>query len=88
MGESSKPVGKRDADDDQTPATALVGPLEQELPRLSTGYTKIHDTTEVLHTLYVRGRIEGTQINILVDSRAFISADFLMSIPALHKNTP
>lgn len=46
----------------------------------------MQDTTKRHHTSYVRGSIEGTEINILVDSgstESFISADLHMAVPAL-----
>ena len=46
------------------------------------------DGTERYVTSYVRGSIEGTELNILVDSGAtesFISAELRMSVPALAK---
>ena len=50
--------------------------------------TLTQDIEEQQHTSYVRGSIEGTEVNILVDSGAtesFISADFRKSVPTLHK---
>ena len=65
-----------------------MGPLEEEMFIPSTSNALIQDTEEQQHTSYVKGSIEGTEINILVDSGAtesFISADFRMCVPALRK---
>lgn len=62
-----------------------MGPLEEEMP---IGNAQIQDTEKPQYTSYVRGSMEGTEINILVDSGAtdsFISADFRMTVPALRK---
>ncbi len=72
----------------QTSATFLMGPLEEETATSPTTNTLTQDTKEQQHTSYVRGSIEGTEVNILVDSGAtesFISADFRKSVPVLHK---
>lgn len=65
-----------------------MGPLEEETGTSPTINTLTQDTKGQQHTSYVRGSIEGTEVNILVDSGAtesFISADFRRTAPTLHK---
>lgn len=64
-----------------------MGPLEGGRFISSTSNAMTPDKTEQ-RTSYVRGSIEGTEINILVNSGAtesFISDNLRMSVPALHK---
>lgn len=56
------------------------------IPSASNALTP--DRTEQQQTSYVRGSIEGMEVNILVDSgstESFISAEFRMAVPALRK---
>lgn len=63
-------LGKRDVADvsAQTSATCLMGPLAVETATSPTTNTLTPDTKEQQYTSYVRGSIEGTEFNILVDS--------------------
>ena len=61
-----------------------MGPLEETL--LGSETLTLDQTAQP--TSYVRGCIEGTEVNILVDSGAtesFISDHLRMTVPALHK---
>lgn len=65
-----------------------MGLLEEETAIPATTDSLTPEIEEQHHTSYVRGGIEGTEVNILVDSGAtesFISAEFRKSVPALHK---
>lgn len=48
--------------------TCFMGPLAEETATSPTTNTLTPDTKEQQHTSYVRGSIEGTEVNILVDS--------------------
>lgn len=65
-----------------------MGLLDEETAIPPTTDSLTPEIEEQHHTSYVRGGIEGTEVNILVDSGAtesFISAEFRKSVPALHK---
>ena len=65
-----------------------MGHLVEEKRISSTCNGPSKDTPGLQRTSYVRGNIEGTEMNILVDSGStdsYISADFRMSVPALRK---
>lgn len=89
-GGYSQSVGKRDVADvaAQTSATCLMGLLDEETAIPPTTDSLTPEIKEQHHTSYVRGGIEGTEVNILVDSGAtesFISAEFRKSVPAFHR---